>query len=135
MRNASATIPMKAQRNDDGRPFNIRALVAFFVLSYALSWTWVIPLAATGHKVLQGQGRPTHFPSLLGPMLAAFTVTAWTMKRRGVRDLDGTAVVVDEIKHPDELRRGIAVYRHRFPRRSEPGNGLVVSPISGDGFG
>jgi len=62
-------------------------LVAFFALSYALSWAWLIPLAATGHKVLQGRGWPTHFPSLVGPMLAAFIVTAWTTGRSGVRDL------------------------------------------------
>ena len=52
-----------------------------------VSWAWVVPWAATGHTVLQGEGWPTHFPSLLGPMLAAFAVTAWTTGRAGVRDL------------------------------------------------
>lgn len=33
-----------------------RALVAFFVLAYALSWAWVIPLAVTHQVVDRGQG-------------------------------------------------------------------------------
>ena len=47
----------------------------------------MIPLAVTGHTVFQGRGWPSHFPSLLGPMVAAFVVTAWTTGRHGVRDL------------------------------------------------
>ena len=66
---------------------NARALVAFFALSFALSWAWVIPLAATGHTVFQGRWWPTHFPALLAPMLAAFIVTARTRGRTGVHDL------------------------------------------------
>jgi membrane protease YdiL (CAAX protease family) len=65
-------------------------VVAFFVLAYGFSWAWVIPWAATGHTVLQGGGWPTHLPSLIGPMLAAFVVTTWTQRSRrgpGVRDL------------------------------------------------
>ncbi|HEY1279041.1 MAG TPA: CPBP family glutamic-type intramembrane protease, partial [Acidimicrobiales bacterium] len=67
--------------------FNARPVVAFFVLAYVLSWAWVLPWAATGHTVIQGQGWPTHLPSLLGPMLAAFIVTARTTGRRGMADL------------------------------------------------
>ena len=67
--------------------FNLKALLSFLVLSYAFSWAWLIPLAATGHTVIQGQGWPTHFPSLLGPMLAAFIVTAKTTGRSGIGDL------------------------------------------------
>jgi membrane protease YdiL (CAAX protease family) len=69
------------------RVFGAKPLVAFFVLAYALSWSWVIPLAATGHRVVQGKGWPTHFPALVGPMLAAFAVTAWTTAGPGIRDL------------------------------------------------
>jgi len=68
-------------------PFDPKPVVAFFVLAYAISWVWVIPWAATGHTVYEGEGWPTHFPSLLGPMLAAFAVTAWTAGQVGVRDL------------------------------------------------
>jgi uncharacterized protein len=72
---------------NDGAAFSVRALVAFFALSYALSWAWLIPLALTGATVFQGRGWPTHLPSLLGPMLAAFAVTVWTSGRPGARDL------------------------------------------------
>jgi membrane protease YdiL (CAAX protease family) len=66
---------------------DVKALVAFFVLAYALSWSWVIPLAAAHLVVPRGVGWPTHFPALLGPAVAALVVTAWTMGRPGVRDL------------------------------------------------
>src|SRR5947209_349820 len=82
-----ATVPTEARADEERHSFNVRALLAFFVLSYALSWAWVIPFAATGQTVFEGRGWPTHFPSLLGPMVAAFVVTAWTTGRVGVRDL------------------------------------------------
>jgi membrane protease YdiL (CAAX protease family) len=66
---------------------DVKALIAFFVLAYALSWSWVIPLAASHLIVRRGEGWPTHFPALLGPAIAAVVVTAWTMGRPGVRDL------------------------------------------------
>jgi hypothetical protein len=71
-----------------GPRLDVRALVAFFALAYALSWLWVIPLAAAHLVVVQrGVGWPTHLPALLGPAIAAVVVTAWTMGRPGVRDL------------------------------------------------
>ena len=73
----------------DPAGFDAKAVVAFFVLAHAVSWAWVIPWAATGHTVRQGDGWPTHLPSLLGPLLAALAVTAWTSHGRGVRDLVG----------------------------------------------
>jgi membrane protease YdiL (CAAX protease family) len=65
----------------------VKALVVFFALAYALSWSWVIPLAAAHLVVRRGVGWPTHLPALLGPAIAALVVTAWTMGRPGVRDL------------------------------------------------
>ena len=62
-------------------------LVTFFLLAYGFSWAWVIPWAATHRTVFQGRGWPTHFPSLVGPLLAAVAVTAWTRGGLGVRDL------------------------------------------------
>jgi membrane protease YdiL (CAAX protease family) len=62
-------------------------VLLYFVLAYAISWAWVIPLAATGHTVAQGRGWPTHLPSLVGPMVAALLVTAWDAGGPGVRDL------------------------------------------------
>lgn len=79
----------ESRPGQEGSAFNLRALVAFFVIAYGLSWAWVIPLALTGHTVFQGRGWPSHFPSLLGPMVAAFVVTAWTMGHYGIKDLLG----------------------------------------------
>lgn len=62
-------------------------VAVFFVLAYAISWAWVVPLGVTGQSVLRGDGWPTHFPSLLGPLLAAFIVTGWTAGRAGVNGL------------------------------------------------
>jgi membrane protease YdiL (CAAX protease family) len=71
---------------------DLRALVAFFALAYALSWSWVIPLAAAHQVVHRGAGWPTHYPALLGPAIAAVMVTAWTMGRPGLRDLGARLV-------------------------------------------
>ncbi len=82
------------QPSPNGQPYaagesSFGPLLAFLILSYALSWAWLIPLTATGHTVLQGSGWPTHFPSLIAPMLAAFIVTAYTTGYSGVCDLLG----------------------------------------------
>ena len=50
--------------------------VLFIVLAYALSWAWVVPLAASGATVDDGRGWPTHLPALLGPLVAAVLCTA-----------------------------------------------------------
>lgn len=65
-----------------GLPAMIRLhpLAAFFLLTYALSWGYWIPLAVTG-------GHRSHFPGLLGPMMAAFVVTAVATGADGTRDL------------------------------------------------
>jgi hypothetical protein len=72
--------------------FDLRALVAFFALAYALSWSWAISLAAAHQVVYRGESWPTHYPSLLGPAIAAVAVTAWTMGRPGLRDLGARLV-------------------------------------------
>jgi uncharacterized protein len=59
----------------------------FFGLAYAVSWGWAIVLALQGQVVQRGEGWPTHYPSLVGPLVAAFVVTAWTAGRVGVGDL------------------------------------------------
>jgi membrane protease YdiL (CAAX protease family) len=64
-----------------------RALVAFVVLAYGLSWAWVIPMVV-GHQVVKGgQGWPTHYPALFGPAVAAILVVAATSARAGIGDL------------------------------------------------
>jgi hypothetical protein len=61
--------------------------VWFFLLTYALSWGWLLPIAVTGGVVVAGRGWPTHVPALLGPLLAACAVTIWHDGRRGLVDL------------------------------------------------
>lgn len=74
------------------RVFLRHPLVAFVVLAYAFSWAWWLPMAVSGAVVEPGDGYPTHFPGLLGPMLAAFVVTAVTDGRDGCRRLLGKMV-------------------------------------------
>jgi membrane protease YdiL (CAAX protease family) len=66
---------------------DVKALIGFFVLAYAVSWLWAVPLAAVHLVVRQGQGWPTHYLALFGPAIAAVVVTAWTLGRPGVGDL------------------------------------------------
>jgi uncharacterized protein len=46
-------------------------LLTFFVLAYALSWGYWVPMVILGLRVAPGSST-THFPGLLGPMIAAF---------------------------------------------------------------
>jgi membrane protease YdiL (CAAX protease family) len=66
-----------------------RPLATFVILAFAVSWSWMLPLVASGDVVEKGIGWPTHLPALLGPALAAFLVTALSWGRVGVRDLVG----------------------------------------------
>ncbi len=63
-------------------------LLAYALLAYVLSWAYWLPLVLTGRIVALGSP-VTQFPALLGPLLAAFAVTAVTDGRPGVRDLAG----------------------------------------------
>ena len=56
------------------------SLAAFFVLAYVFSWSYWLALALAG-------GHGSHFPGLLGPLLAAFTVTFVNQGRAGAVDL------------------------------------------------
>ena len=62
-------------------------LAAYVLLAFGFSWAWWVPLAVAGRVVRPGSGEPTHFPGLLGPLLAALAVTALTGGRSGVRTL------------------------------------------------
>jgi uncharacterized protein len=73
----------RTRRARRGARLDVKALVVFFALAYALSWSWVIPLAAAHEVVRRGVGWPTHLPALLGPAVAAVVVTAWTVGRPG----------------------------------------------------
>lgn len=47
----------------------------------------MFPFVVADSVVHRGSGWPTHMPALLGPMIAAVIVTAWTKGAAGVRDL------------------------------------------------
>ena len=49
-----------------GSRLDVKALIVFFALTYALSWSWGIPLAVAHLVVRRGDGWPTHYPMLLG---------------------------------------------------------------------
>jgi hypothetical protein len=63
------------------------AIVAFYVLAYAISWGWSFTLVANGDIVRRGVGWPTASPALAGPAIAAIVVTAWISGRVGLADL------------------------------------------------
>lgn len=62
-------------------------MVWFVVLAYVFAWGWSLTVAIAGVTVKQGQGWPTHVPSLLAPMLAALVVVGFTEGRVGIRGL------------------------------------------------
>ena len=55
-------------------------------MAYTLSWGYWVPLVLTGQVVRLG-GSASQFPGLIGPVVAAFVVTAVTDGRTGVADL------------------------------------------------
>lgn len=63
------------------------AIVAFYVLAYAISWGWSFTLVANGDIVRRGVGWPTASPALAGPAIAAIVVTACIFGRVGLADL------------------------------------------------
>jgi uncharacterized protein len=67
---------MSVQPVGVGRAGRPRSVGPFVLLAYGLTWAWVLPIVLTGGLVEPGRGWPTHFPSLLGPMVAALLVAA-----------------------------------------------------------
>jgi membrane protease YdiL (CAAX protease family) len=63
------------------------SVVSYFCLAYALSWAVWIPMALAGMRAYQGSAWPSHIPGLLGPMLAAFVMSALLAGGAGVADL------------------------------------------------
>ncbi|MDQ3537528.1 MAG: CPBP family intramembrane metalloprotease [Actinomycetota bacterium] len=64
-----------------------RPLASFLVLAYAFSWSWWLPLTLSGAVVEPGTFVPRYLPGLVGPLVAAFVVTAMTHGRSGVKEL------------------------------------------------
>ena len=60
--------------------------VSFFVLAYAISWAFWIPMLLSGARVAPGSST-THFPGLLGPALAALVVQLVCHGVAGAREL------------------------------------------------
>lgn len=62
-------------------------LGSFTVLAWGLSWAYWIPMAIRGEIVTPGATTgASHFPGLLGPMVAALIVTAIVGGRSGLRE-------------------------------------------------
>lgn len=77
---AENTIREESMRSSDGIGW-------FVLLSYVLGWAWSLPLVVAGATVEQGEGWPTHVPTLLAPLLAAVAVTGFISGRAGIWDL------------------------------------------------
>jgi len=54
-----------------------RVLVAYVALAFLFSWAWWLPVAIAG-------GTASHYPGLLGPLVAAVVVTLATGSLAGV---------------------------------------------------
>lgn len=65
-----------------------RPALSFYLLTLTLSWGYWFTLLAQGQHVQPGN-TATHFPGLLGPMLAAMGVTAVVGGRKALRELLG----------------------------------------------
>ena len=65
-----------------------RPALSFYLLTLTLSWGYWFTLLAQGQHVQPGSAA-THFPGLLGPMLAAMVVTAVAGGRKALRELLG----------------------------------------------
>jgi uncharacterized protein len=66
---------------------NGRQLIVYFLSACAISWLWTLRLIVTKAVIEYGKGWPTHFPALLGPMLATVLVTFNARGHTGLRDL------------------------------------------------
>lgn len=76
--------------SSDSKWLERNALVAYFALAYAITWTVALLLAAS-YRGWLGLQLPSsaHYLTSYGPLLAAFLVTALTGGAAGVRELVG----------------------------------------------
>src|SRR4051812_48215453 len=72
-------------------PIRRHPVLSYVVLATGFSWAWWIPMALRGELVTRG-GVVTHFPGLLGPLLAGLAVTAIVDGRVGLRAFSGRLV-------------------------------------------
>jgi membrane protease YdiL (CAAX protease family) len=68
--------------------FKKRSLVFYFILSYAVTWCFEIPIALSARGMIKAQvPMAIHYLGAFGPMIAALIVTALTEGITGIRAL------------------------------------------------
>lgn len=68
-------------------PFR-KTLIPFFILAYALSWIWMVPLALKSQGIIQVDiPYSIHYLAAFGPMLAALLVTWKSEGQDGLKEL------------------------------------------------
>jgi membrane protease YdiL (CAAX protease family) len=69
------------------------SLVAYFVIAYAISWAFMLPLALSAQGLIQKQfPYALYYLASIGPALSALIVTAFAEGRAGLRKLLGHLV-------------------------------------------
>ena len=63
------------------------SVVSYFVIAFAISWAIWIPMALAGVRVIQASAWPSHVPGMIGPIVAAFLMSAAVGGGAGVKDL------------------------------------------------
>jgi hypothetical protein len=67
-----------------------RALVVYFVLAYAISWTFMLPVALSARGIITANvPYALYYLASFGPALSALIVTGLTAGRTGLRSLLG----------------------------------------------
>lgn len=85
---AGSAGPGPAPRKDDrevSRPVRKHPEVAFFLLAWLISWTFMVPLALAHHGLVAPLPGWLHYLSAYGPLLSALLVTALAEGAAGVR--------------------------------------------------
>lgn len=87
-----ATVPDARPRRALREAVRAHPIVAYAVVTCAVSWSWWIPLARSGAVVEPAVAGPLYIPGLLGPAVGAIVVTAVIGGRAGLRDLAARAL-------------------------------------------
>jgi CAAX protease family protein len=82
--------------------FASRAVISYFILATAISWSYWLTLLALGEKVRPGSSA-THLPGLVGPMIAAVVITWLAFGRAALLEFLKSAVVLP----PPRLRNAL----------------------------
>ena len=63
------------------------SVVTYFLIAFAVSWVIWIPMALANVRVYQGSSWPSHVPGMIGPIVAAFLMSAIVGGGAGIKDL------------------------------------------------